>query len=109
MGKTIGKLDPLRGGDVLLEKVGLPNMFGEQTGYMTANERAEEEARQQRKLQDQQTATAEQAAKDARVDLGNNEILEIAEAAAADQAALVRRKNRQGLGPQMNIRRSLGL
>ena len=33
------KLDPLRGGDVLLEGMGLPNMFGENTGMFNKAER----------------------------------------------------------------------
>ncbi|QYM70635.1 hypothetical protein K1X80_09965 [Pseudomonas sp. So3.2b] len=45
-GKSIKKLvnkvvalDPLRGGDVLLEGMGLPNMFGENTGMFNKAER----------------------------------------------------------------------
>lgn len=33
------KLDPLRGGDVILEGMGLPNMFGENTGMFNKAER----------------------------------------------------------------------
>ena len=35
----VAKLDPLRGGDVVLEGLGLPNMFGEQTGMFNKAER----------------------------------------------------------------------
>lgn len=42
MGKLINKVrdftikyDPLRGGDVLLDAAGLPNMLGDKQGYMT--------------------------------------------------------------------------
>ncbi|WP_044271478.1 hypothetical protein [Pseudomonas fluorescens] len=45
-GKSIKKLvnkvvelDPLRGGDVILEGMGLPNMFGENTGMFNKAER----------------------------------------------------------------------
>lgn len=39
------KLDPLRGGDVLLEGMGLPNMFGEKTGMFNKAERDKELAK----------------------------------------------------------------
>lgn len=33
--KVLGKVDPLRGGDVVLEGLGLPNLLGEKTGALT--------------------------------------------------------------------------
>ena len=39
VGKVIG-LDPLRGGDTILEGLGLPNMTGENTGMLGAADRA---------------------------------------------------------------------
>ncbi|MGP5352517.1 hypothetical protein [Pseudomonas helleri] len=51
-GKSIKKLvnkvvalDPLRGGDVILEGMGLPNMFGENTGMFNKAEREKEAAK----------------------------------------------------------------
>ena len=51
-GKSIKKLvnkvvalDPLRGGDVILEGMGLPNMFGEKTGMFKMAERVMEAAK----------------------------------------------------------------
>lgn len=38
-------LDPLRGGDVILEGMGLPNMFGENTGMFNKAEREKEAAK----------------------------------------------------------------
>lgn len=32
--KMLGKMDPLRGGDVVLEGLGLPNLLGEKTGAL---------------------------------------------------------------------------
>lgn len=33
--KGLGKVDPLRGGDVILEGAGLPNLLGEETGALS--------------------------------------------------------------------------
>lgn len=38
-------LDPLRGGDVILEGMGLPNMFGENTGMFNKAEREKKAAK----------------------------------------------------------------
>lgn len=35
---TIKKIDPLRGGDVVLDKLGLPNLLGDENGLMTSND-----------------------------------------------------------------------
>lgn len=32
--KTIKKIDPLMGGDAILDKVGLPSMFGDENGFV---------------------------------------------------------------------------
>ncbi|WP_223513956.1 hypothetical protein [Pseudomonas sp. GL-R-26] len=51
-GKSIKKLmnkaidlDPLRGGDVILEGMGLPNLTGENTGFLNKAEREKEAAK----------------------------------------------------------------
>lgn len=36
--KTIKKLDPLQGGDVLLDKVGLPSLMGSEYGLLAGQE-----------------------------------------------------------------------
>lgn len=35
---TIKKLDPLRGGDVVLDKLGLPSLMGDKNGLLTTND-----------------------------------------------------------------------
>lgn len=44
MNKVID-LDPLRGGDVILEGMGLPNLTGENTGFLNKAEREKEAAK----------------------------------------------------------------
>ncbi|MBA4359326.1 MAG: hypothetical protein C0411_01130 [Pseudomonas sp.] len=39
------KLDPLRGGDVILEGMGLPNLTGENTGFLGKADREKEAAK----------------------------------------------------------------
>lgn len=36
--KTIKKIDPLMGGDVILDKIGLPSVFGEENGLLAEPE-----------------------------------------------------------------------
>lgn len=35
---TIKKIDPLRGGDVVLDKLGLPSLMGDENGLLTTND-----------------------------------------------------------------------
>lgn len=112
MGKIINKLaklDPLRGGDVIMERLGLPNMLGEKTGMLTQDVRDEQAAKEQERAMQAQQDRAAQAQLDARTDLRNQDVVSVVEGASAEQAALVRRKqNQSALKPSVNIRRSLG-
>ena len=107
MGKNankLAKLDPLRGGDVVHEKLGLPDMLGEQTEMLTADVYT---AEQMAKLEAPEEARRQQA--ESNVDLVNRDVLEVVQEAAADQAALAKRKQRQqSFKPSTNILRSLG-
>lgn len=42
--KTIKKIDPLMGGDVILDKIGLPSMFGDEFGFVQDEPKIAEQA-----------------------------------------------------------------
>ena len=100
--KVIGKIDPLRGGDVILDSMGLPNMMGEDKGMLTAGER-EDKANKAAQAEE----AALQAQRDAAADLSNREVADVnigAGAGAGGSDPLNRRK-KQGV----SLSDSLGL
>ena len=97
MGKVINKVrdftikyDPLRGGDVLLDRMGLPNMLGDKQGTMTQDIRdknALDYAEQQQLLEHQMQARLTKMQSDmANADLSNSASTTVLEGAAAEDA-----------------------
>lgn len=118
--KFIKKLDPLLGGDAILDKMGLPTMLGAKHGMLTQSERDAKAAKKLRAedmaMQAQQDAAyadaqrlQQQNLQDSRVDMGLENVTNVLEGAASDQAAEERKKQQQRKSGAMSISRSLGL
>ena len=106
--KIIGKIDPLRGGDVILDSMGLPNMMGEDKGMLTAGEREDAANKAARAEVDERRRAEEaamQAQRDANADLSNREVADVNIGAGAGGSDPLNRKKKQGV----SLSDSLGL
>lgn len=108
--KFISKIDPLRGGDVILDSMGLPSMMGEDKGMLTAGER-EDKAAKAAQAEEAERRRAEEAAlqaqRDAAADLSNREVADVNIGAGAGSGGSdpLNRRKKQGV----SLSDSLGL
>ena len=105
MGKKIKKvwkkIDPLRGGDKLLEKAGLPTI-GDFTGEKQ-QEAAAKQHEQQMAMQRSQMQQQQQQLRDQNTDLSLDNVVDVRAGDSAQDSNYTRKKRRGGIAASLGI------
>ena len=103
--KFVRKIDPLMGGDVVLDAVGLPSVFGEEHGFATKADREAKLLAQQQGREDASLASTLQQQRDEQADLTTENVADIrsGDAASSSRKRQLSKQRSRSLSAQLGI------